>query len=103
LIWVDILATGKIVYSGFVFDFEYSGSKDQLETITLKNALKRTYLKPEESETKEPINQLKLETPRPIQGDAFLILAKDIININLSYLKVEGDVSKPEPQVPTDM
>lgn len=95
LIWIDILARGDIVYSGFLYDFEYSAGKDELLTITLKNALKRTYRKSEE-EAQKPVeadvrpHPLKLDKPRAIQGDAFLIMAKDIVNINLTYISLSG-------------
>lgn len=100
LIWADIMVEDNIVYSGYLFDFEYSPVRDQLETITLKNAAKRTYKKAieeisaaavgnENTKVNSERHPLKLDVPRRIQGDAFVILAKDILNINLYYLSVE--------------
>jgi hypothetical protein len=102
LIWVDVMVSRDMVYSGFIIDFEYSSSKDELETITLTNASKRTYRKLENlqviskgvsSQSLAPLTHhpLKLDTPRQIQGDAFVILAKDILNINLYYVEL-GDM-----------
>jgi hypothetical protein len=95
IIWVDVMVPEQMVYSGYLFDFEYSPGKDKLETITLKNASKRTYRKSltdedrKEADNKEQNHPLKLDKPRPIQGDAFVILAEEILNLNLYYLNIE--------------
>lgn len=97
LLYVDILSKKDIVYSGFLYDFEYSPSKDKMETITLRSATKRTYQKKgkETNETKnkdeEKQHELKHSEPRLINGDAFIMLWEDVVNINIYYIKVRRD------------
>jgi hypothetical protein len=98
VLWVDVMVADSMVYSGYLYDFEYSPSKDELETLTLMYASKRTYKKWDQlslSKPEQPLraatpqpHPLKLDAPRPIQGDAFVILAKEIININVYYINI---------------
>lgn len=89
LVYVDILATKDIIYSGFLFDFNYSPEKGELQYLVLKSAAKRTYIKKDGEEHK-----LELAEPNFISGDAFLIPSKDIVNINLYYVNLEGEVEE---------
>jgi hypothetical protein len=91
LLYVDILSKKDIVYSGFLFDFEYSPSKDKMETLTLKNATKRTYIKVEDLKNgEEKPHKLKHSEPRLINGDSFILLWEDVVNINIYYINVKG-------------
>jgi len=92
LIYVDILATKDIIYSGFLFDFHYDPEKGELQYLVLKTAAKRTYIKTEGEEHK-----LKLGEESFINGDAFLIPAKEVININVYYIQLQDQRSTPTP------
>lgn len=85
ILFLDILAPGNIVYSGYLFDFNYSPHKDVLENIILKNAVKRTYVKSADGN-----HELTLTQPKTIPGDALVIPTKDIININIYYVNLGG-------------
>jgi hypothetical protein len=87
LLFVDVMVSPEIVYSGFLYDFEYSPSKDELELLIISNALKRTNIKQEDG-------SYKLSEASSIQGDAFLIPAKQIQNLNIYYLSVSGDFAE---------
>lgn len=101
ILYVDVLSKQDIVYSDFLIDFEYSRSKDQLEVLRLRNATKRTYLIPEDAPEGERFHSLKHAEPRLINGDSLVLLWTEIVNINISYIKITG-LSKPEGETETE-
>lgn len=83
LIWLDILVENNIIYSGILHEYYYSDSKDELETIVLKNAYKSCFSNADGGP------QLKTITPLPVDGDMFIIPFKTVLNLNVYYLRIE--------------
>lgn len=83
-IFVDILVENKIIYSGILNDFNYSAYKDELENIILQNARKSILHEHE----KDGVRHSKVGATSKIPGDVFLIPASQIININITYIKI---------------
>lgn len=84
LLYLDILADGDIIYSGFLIDFNYSPEKDKLENIVLVNARKRGF-----HLSTDHNNPILTGRPADIPGDVLLIPAEKIININIYYMNID--------------
>lgn len=101
LIFVDVLTDAEIIYSGFLRDFNYSPQKDELENIIITSTTKRIFSISEnhdklEGEKKEKaIENTKVNNNKPLQisGDAFVIPASKIVNINIYYIKLTKTTS----------
>jgi hypothetical protein len=95
IIFLDILSTKDIIYSGFLVDFNYSPSKDLLENIVLRSVRKRCIYKPQNSSI--AIEQGAISE---IPGDVLLIPANCIENINIYYVNLvdEEDVNVDAPK-----
>jgi hypothetical protein len=78
LILLDARVKGNIIYSGILYDFNYSQTKDELENIVLKSTVKRIYDHKEDN-----------SNPIAIPGVVFIIPNSEIININVHYLNVQ--------------
>lgn len=92
LIFLDILIEKDIINSGFLLDFNYSPQKDELENIVLTNASKRLFKK----ETMED-GTLKSSNPTYISGDVFVTPAKQVVNINIYYVTLTGEIPESKP------
>ncbi|OIR06977.1 hypothetical protein GALL_108840 [mine drainage metagenome] len=86
LIYLDVMVTSDVIYCGILIDFNYSPHKDVLENIVLEGA-KRRVVDKENSKIKEAI---------PIPGDILVINMKDVLNINVKYLKISAFIEPPE-------
>jgi hypothetical protein len=87
LIFLDVLTTTNIIYSGILIDFNYSPQKDELENLILDSTLKRSFDRTEEDE--ETHKGHSTGKPCLIPGDAFVIPINTIVNINISYIEIE--------------
>jgi hypothetical protein len=87
LIFLDILTTADIIYSGLLLDFNYSPEKDALENIILNSTAKRAYQP--SAEEKEQYPEHTTGSPSRVEGDAFIIPMSLIRNINITYIGIE--------------
>ncbi len=90
LIYVDVLTDKGIIYSGFLSDFNYSPIKDELENVVLQHFEKRSFEIQNSQEKKIDPNGRFHTTGTPLEfpGDALIVPASQIININIHYLNV---------------
>ncbi len=82
LIFVDVLTTENTIYSGFLYDFNYSSQKDQLENIIITTTRKRNF------HFNVPISGILKSEVAPIPGDVFIVPAEKIQNINIHYIRL---------------
>ena len=87
LIIVDVFIKPDIIYSGVLIDFDYSPIKDELENLVLFLAKRRKIHNDTTS-----IDTPKVSSPIEIPGDIFVLPMKDVININVRYLKIEENI-----------
>lgn len=85
-VYVDILTQSQFLYSGRLYDFNYSPFKDELENIILANAQKRHI-----NSEKTILDEDHLSEPKSLPGDALVVKASTILNINIIYVKVAID------------
>ncbi|GAO43817.1 hypothetical protein FPE01S_02_09230 [Flavihumibacter petaseus NBRC 106054] len=92
IIVVDVLTDKQVLYTGILLDFNYSPQKDELENIILGTVLKRNWAK---SADDDRIDKDEHSTGKPskIPGDVFVIPAKQILNLNIHYLKLGSEIS----------
>ncbi len=88
LVILDVLTKNNIIYSGILIDFNYSSAKDELENLILDNTYKRNFIQDEVEEFSNPGHSTG--TPFSIPGDAFIIPAETIVNININYIEVSN-------------
>lgn len=93
LLFLDVLVKDGIIYSGYLQDFNYSPSKDQLENLVLRHTFKRKLLESKQEGSLEVENETELirisrYKKYQIPGDIFIVPADQIENINIHYLKV---------------
>lgn len=86
-IFLDVLTKNHFLYSGRLVDFNYSPYKDELENIVLGNSFKRRLI----GEDIDPHN-CKMTESKSIEGDVLVIEASSILNINISYIKLTGEL-----------
>lgn len=89
LIVVDIFFKPDIIYSGVLIDFNYSPIKDELENVILFLAKRRKIINSNGDD--KPSN---VSNPKEIPGDILVLPMKDVVNINIRYLKVEENVKE---------
>jgi hypothetical protein len=77
LIYIDVMVPGNLLYSGILYDFEYSPKTDSLEMLVLKGATRRKI--DEEGKVADAID---------IPSDMFIIKATEMMNINVRYISL---------------
>ncbi|HMJ48242.1 MAG TPA: hypothetical protein VK498_12995 [Ferruginibacter sp.] len=82
-VFVDVFTDKNILYSGRLLDFNYSSAKDELENLVLVNSQKRRF----KGETIEP-DKCTMTDSKLIPGNALVIKASSIVNINIFYIKL---------------
>lgn len=91
VLWLDVLTTDQIIYSGYLIDFEYSPLKDKLEHIMLSDTRKRNF-------KKDPTDKSNVHSTGKeykLSGDVFYLPAEKIININIYYITLQDFVMEP--------
>jgi len=87
LVFLDVLTNGNIIYSGILYDFNYSPQKDELENLVLKSTIKRNFNQTEEEKEHNPDHSTG--DPCSIPGDVFVVPLSSVINININYIEIE--------------
>ncbi|HYE54018.1 MAG TPA: DUF6338 family protein [Chitinophagaceae bacterium] len=86
-IFIDVLTDTGSIYSGILEDYNYNQQKDMLENIIISEVRRRELIKDPENEGRK-----KIGPPVAVPGDVFVIPAKNILNINVSYVQEIEDV-----------
>lgn len=86
-VFVDALTDDDIIYSGFLKDFHFSKTKNELETIILREARKSVCY----AHDGENGKQHKIGEVSTVPGDIFILPAGQIKNINVTYFFIQKD------------
>ena len=92
-IFIDHITESDIIYSGFLDDFHFSKTKDELECIILSEVRKGICFTYDEDGTKKH----KVGPVTTVPGDVLIKPAGKIKNINVTYCFIEGEVSEEVP------
>lgn len=95
-IMVDVFIKPDIIYSGVLIDFNYSPIKDELENLVLFLAKRRKIINTDNNSANTP----NVTSPVEIPGDIFVLPMKDVVNINVHYLKIEEENLEQEQKQP---
>lgn len=95
MIFLDVLVKNNIVYSGILKDFNYSKYKDSLENVILTSTARSILHECDDDNGKK---NLRVGNRSNVSGDIFVIPGEQILNINVTYVKVSttNESSTPE-------
>lgn len=83
LIYIDVMVSNNMLYSGILWDYMYNSRSDELETLVLKGANRRRI-----SDNGE------IGPPMDIPSDMFIIKATEMLNINFRYISITPNTEK---------